>query len=341
MFGALAALFVVTVVSALAKGIVSHTSSSIQQNRQYELNSRLMDQQAGLNRAQYDYEYEKESPARRMQQYMEAGLNPALMYSNGVAGMQGSVSGVSGSSVGIPNLSNLFDMSESINAMDKLGLTEPAKVSMDLDKQRANLFKSLKGHEDIKAGISQATKDALDGSYSFTVTNSDGSTSTVEVAGKFVEMARKIESYKKDLLGNDKAQYELSKWREYFDAQVSISNATATKAQADAFVAELDRKVVEQLENDGIYSQSKRAELLKSLEQCRRYMEREFEGSTTEFIYMWTQIATSIVDSVNPLGLLKFFRGKAKMLSSGKSSIPSKMNGMDSDDFLEGLESMF
>lgn len=133
MFSLLAAL-AVTIIG----GVISAIAASGQQEQQADLNSQLMEKQAGLNRDQYDYEYSKESPAARVRQYQEAGLNPALMYSNGVAGMQGSVSGVSGSSVGIPNLSNLFDLSENMlnvsSSREKEGETAPSKVEMSLQE---------------------------------------------------------------------------------------------------------------------------------------------------------------------------------------------------------------
>lgn len=340
MFSVLLAL-----AAAVVGGVLGLASSKKQSKDQYELNSSLMNEQARLNREQYDYEYMKESPSARVAQYQQAGLNPALMYSNGVAGMQGSVSGVSGSSVGIPNLSNLFDISENMlnisSSREKEGDTEPSRVDMNLKESRAKLLESLKGHEDIKAGISKATKDALDNTYSFTITNADGSTTNVQVAGKYMDMVKKLESYKSDLVGNSKAEYELTKWKEYFDSKVAISNATATKEQANAFVAELDKLVADQLNKEGIYDDAKRAELTKAIEECRRYMAKEFDGSTTEFIYMWTQIATSIYDSVNPLGLLKLFRKKAKLIDSSTPNIPKKVNGMDTDEMLSDLEAMF
>lgn len=138
--------FLIGIAAALVSGLISYGFGRKQQKDQYNLQSSLMTQQAGLNREQYDYEYQKESPAQRMQQYMEAGLNPALMYSNGVAGMQGSVSGVSGSSVGIPNLSNLFDLSENMldisSSREKEGKTDPAKVEMEWRKSMAALTNS-------------------------------------------------------------------------------------------------------------------------------------------------------------------------------------------------------
>lgn len=139
MFEFLAVLFVVSLVSSLAKAAVGTGAQTIQMNQQANLNSNLMDKQAGLNRDQYDYEYSKESPASRVSQYIAANLNPGLMYSNGVAGMQGSVGSVNGSSVGLPNFSNLFNLEESVNALDKLGLTEPSKARMDLNKSYKEL----------------------------------------------------------------------------------------------------------------------------------------------------------------------------------------------------------
>lgn len=63
----------------------------------YEYATKMADYNAQIARDQYDYEYEKESPAARRAQYEAAGLNSALMYGAGGQGMQGSVSSPQGS----------------------------------------------------------------------------------------------------------------------------------------------------------------------------------------------------------------------------------------------------
>lgn len=87
--------------NSASQGLLNSGLNMLQQGNQYRLQSRLMEKQYQLNKELYDYEYQKESPAARVQQLHDAGLNTGLMYSNGVAGMQGSVGSVSGGSIGL------------------------------------------------------------------------------------------------------------------------------------------------------------------------------------------------------------------------------------------------
>lgn len=68
----------------------------MQSKLDYEYAQQMADYNANIAREQYDYEYDKESPAARREQLQAAGLNPALMYSSGAQGMQGSVGTTSG-----------------------------------------------------------------------------------------------------------------------------------------------------------------------------------------------------------------------------------------------------
>lgn len=74
----------------------------------HRYNLQTMQESAQIARAQYDYEYEKESPAARVQQLQNAGLNKGLMYSSGATGMQGSVSSPAPSTSrgSMPNMQN-------------------------------------------------------------------------------------------------------------------------------------------------------------------------------------------------------------------------------------------
>lgn len=258
MFSALVALFAVTVVSSLAKVIVQSSAQKRQMKRQKELNSQLMVQQAGLNRDQYDYEYAMESPAARVKQYMEAGLNPALMYSNGVAGMQGSVSGVSGSSVGIPNFSNLFDLEESVNALEKLGQTEPSKVKMEELKSITDLNNANKA---IAEAMPDKIKAETDATRFDTHIKKALESTTIDTAKMNLDIA--TESYKSlqeqvkqlkeqnkvlpDKLQNDlKAQntaLALADWDLYYKQTYGDAEAKKRLSQLDALAQELFSRV--------------------------------------------------------------------------------------------------
>lgn len=144
--------FLIAGIVAAVSSLLAYGISSKQQESQFELNSSLMDKQAGLNRDQYDYEFSHESPAARVAQYHAANLNPGLMYSNGVAGMQGSVGTVSGSSVGLPALSSLSDIGDAMlnisSSREKEGKTAPSQLKMSLDESFLKLTdKQIVGEE--------------------------------------------------------------------------------------------------------------------------------------------------------------------------------------------------
>lgn len=72
---------------------------------QRDMQKDLMNHQAELNRRQYDYEMQQESPVMQRARLESAGLNPALMYGSGAGGtgISASVGSVSGGSAGMPN----------------------------------------------------------------------------------------------------------------------------------------------------------------------------------------------------------------------------------------------
>lgn len=82
-----------------AKTDWAYTQLEAEMNHQYAMEE--MEHQIELtsqaNREQYDYEYQMESPAARVAQYQQAGLNKGLMYSSSATGMQGSVGSVQSS----------------------------------------------------------------------------------------------------------------------------------------------------------------------------------------------------------------------------------------------------
>lgn len=185
--GALASMFL--------SGLIKNFFTRRAQENEYELKSNLMEQQAGLNKEQYDYEYMKESPAARVQQYQAAGLNPALMYSNGVAGMQGSVGSVSVPSFGSYNssLSDFADVMQSLStSREKEGQTDPSKVQMENLKSLTNLNEANKAVAEALPDKIKAETDAT--AFSTHLAKALEST-TIETAKKELDIA--VESYNK------------------------------------------------------------------------------------------------------------------------------------------------
>lgn len=77
----------------------------------HQYNLQTMDHAAEIARDQYDYEYQMESPAARVLQLQQAGLNKALMYGSGAPAMQGSVS----SGAPVSTRGNMPNFKESFN----------------------------------------------------------------------------------------------------------------------------------------------------------------------------------------------------------------------------------
>lgn len=73
---------------------------------QKRANEELMKKSFGLQKGMYDYTYNKESPTAMVEQYRKAGMNPALAYSQGLAG---GTMGSGGATVGGGTASNETD----------------------------------------------------------------------------------------------------------------------------------------------------------------------------------------------------------------------------------------
>ncbi|QCS37074.1 DNA pilot protein [Tortoise microvirus 49] len=64
------------------------------QTQQFEANQALMNQQQDFNLRFWNLENQYNTPSKQMQRYKDAGLNPALMYSQGDSGNAGSIDAV-------------------------------------------------------------------------------------------------------------------------------------------------------------------------------------------------------------------------------------------------------
>ena len=67
---------------------------------QYDYNSKMLQQQYGMQREMYDYTYNKNTPLQQVMNLKAAGLNPALAYSGGANSPGGVTAGSGGSGVG-------------------------------------------------------------------------------------------------------------------------------------------------------------------------------------------------------------------------------------------------
>lgn len=113
--------------------------------RQHRNNMALMDKQAELQRQQYDYELQQESPAMQRKRLEAAGLNPSLMYGGGagagVNASMGSPSLPSSSAPYAPIITNpmqLQDLSLK-ESQRKLNDAESRKINAEAEeKERTN-----------------------------------------------------------------------------------------------------------------------------------------------------------------------------------------------------------
>lgn len=125
---------------------------------QRDMQKDLMSHQAELNRQQYDYEMQQESPAMQRQRLEAAGMNPALAYGSGAggSGMSASVGSVSGGSSGMPNPKamqsvpvSLTDIAqiESLAAGARKTKAEAAAAEYELERKKRQDANGLEGYE--------------------------------------------------------------------------------------------------------------------------------------------------------------------------------------------------
>lgn len=113
---------------------------------QRDMQKDLMNHQADLNRQQYDYEMQQESPAMQRSRLESAGLNPALMYGSGAggSGMSASVGSVSGGSAGMPNPKAIQST--------PVDLTQMAEIELVASQARKNNAEAEQIESDTEAG---------------------------------------------------------------------------------------------------------------------------------------------------------------------------------------------
>lgn len=132
---------------------------------QRDMQMQLMDHQAKLNKEQYDYEMQQESPAMQRQRLEAAGMNPALAYGSGAggSGMSASVGSVSGGSAGMPNpkamqsvpvsltdlaaIQNMAAQNESLAAGARKTNADAATAEYELERKKRQDSKGLADYE--------------------------------------------------------------------------------------------------------------------------------------------------------------------------------------------------
>lgn len=280
-----------------------------QANLDHQYNLQTMDHAAQIAKDQYAFEYEMESPEARVKQLRDAGLNKGLMYSGGATGMQGSVSSPAPATArgSMPNtadstLAQLASVGSSVRRNDAeakyfeakadetRGNTPNAQAQKQALDATASWHSALAGKEKLQADILALEKDALEHDYVFG--SSDPSTLEVtvnKIKGVYVKFANAIQALQTSQYNNAKLEVEARRWYEYFSSQIAEQNANTSIAQTRAYLDDLNRQIIDWMENDHdhLYSESVRRDAVAKLEQLRRYMAKEFDGSTTELVTSW------------------------------------------------------
>lgn len=124
---------------------------------QHDRNKELMELENKYNLMQWHRENEYNLPVNQVQRLKAAGLNPALMYGNGVDGLTAaSGNGVSGQSAGMPNLGQIDPLTAAqianINAQTR-------KTEADTDLSIANTEESKQRVLNLRQEIRQSEQD--------------------------------------------------------------------------------------------------------------------------------------------------------------------------------------
>lgn len=127
---------------SLLAGLANTIGSSIVANRQNNFNRNFQAQQAQLARDwQEDYYNKYSSPSAMVQQFKDAGLNPAMMYGRGASVVGGVPSGASpsGGSQMMPSFSLSGEVGNIIQLKEMIKNNESTR---NLQSAQANLFSS-------------------------------------------------------------------------------------------------------------------------------------------------------------------------------------------------------
>lgn len=135
-WGAIAGAIISTIGSIAASHQASETATA-NNYQSYYYTKKLTDYNNQLARENYDYEYAKESPSARVQQYNQAGLHSGLMHSHGFAGMQGTVSSAPSGTI-TPSSAGFAPYDFSALAQLASTITNIEKQKSDADYNRMN-----------------------------------------------------------------------------------------------------------------------------------------------------------------------------------------------------------
>lgn len=218
-----------------------------------------MDYQSQLNRDQFDYEYEKQSPKAIRKELEKAGLNPALMYGGSSAsGIQASIDGVGLSSFSNPHTSvqansNPLALSQ-LEVMD--AQAQDLEASAKLKESQANqIDELLPGTKELlsQQGLSERNRARILGVNA----DIDEILKTESIENKRVLFETATADLRSLILDNEMKQFTQSKQEEQYNlglAEMFVRMAlTASQISLnEASVNLTNEKVRETLQNVGL-----------------------------------------------------------------------------------------
>lgn len=234
-------------------------SPSKQLDRQLAYNREIMDYQQKLNREQFDYEYEKQSPKAIREQLEKAGLNPALMYGGSSAsGIQASIDGVGLSSMSNPHVAaqgtaNPLAISQ-LHVMD--AQAQDLEASAKLKQSQANqIDELLPGTKELlsQQGLSERNKARILGVNA----DIDEILKSDSIENRRVLFDTAVHDLRSLILDNQMKQFTQSKQEEQYNlgiAEMFVRMAlTASEINLnEANVTLTNAKVRETLQNVGV-----------------------------------------------------------------------------------------
>lgn len=211
--------------TASAKNRKSYKYTKMLQQQQHELNKQLMDYQNEYNINYWNMQNEYNSPASQMQRYKEAGLNPALMYSEGVSS---SSSGNAGPAPAAASVPTDLGISERGAAYDVAASQQWANFAANATSQALGIISQLK---DIKKQDQSLTAGDID------ISRAEESLIDIKTRNKYVDRRYKTEAdaINADVI-NKELQSTLLRWDSALKNQAfNMSGGRYTTEDASKF----------------------------------------------------------------------------------------------------------
>lgn len=153
----------ISAVGSASSGLFGGLFAARQQRRQYKYNLKLQKQQQQWQKEMWDLENQYNLPVNEIQRLLDAGINPALAFSNGGASAapvpsSGSAGGVSAPTASMPNVgASAVQAAQASQALENQ--TQLAKSQSDLNEALANKANADAGVQEVNKDIASMWRD--------------------------------------------------------------------------------------------------------------------------------------------------------------------------------------